>query len=464
MSGRLPTACLGVVLILGAGPRAEDWHQWRGVDRIGVWTETGIVETLPDRLVVKWRVPVNSGYSGPAVADGRVFVTDWAEDPESRTMDGTERVIALDERTGTVQWTRDWPTSYRMLQVSYANGPRATPTIDGDRVYVVGATGILVCLDVDTGALIWRKDYVEDYSTSVPTWGVSSAPLVDGDRLIALVGGEPGALVTAFDKYTGEELWRALPVVGEMGYAQPVIFEAGGVRQLIVWHPAALASLDPETGSVYWEQPWEVGVGATVPTPVKSGNYLLVSQFSYGSMMMRLHTDRPDATLLWKGQGRSELPNETDGLHSMITTPVIAGDYVYGVGSYGELRGLDARTGARVWMSGEMTPQARWSTAFIVRHDDRYFVNTEEGLLIIAQFTPTGYVEISRTKLIDATGRSDRIGEIDRYLRESGRPPRSGTSYNRPVNWSHPAYANRHIVQRNDREIIRVSLSASDYR
>ena len=464
MSGRLPTTCLGVVLILSAGPSAEDWHQWRGVDRIGVWTETGVVETLPDRLVVKWRAPVNSGYSGPAVADGRVFVTDWAEDPESRTMDGTERVIALDERTGTVQWTRGWPTSYRMLQVSYANGPRATPTIDGDRVYVVGATGILVCLNVDTGAVIWRKDYVEDYGTSVPTWGVSSAPLVDGDRLIALVGGDPGALVTAFDKYTGEELWRALDVVGEMGYAQPVIFEAGGVRQLIIWHPAALASLDPETGNVYWEQPWEVGVGATVPTPVKSGNYLLVSQFSYGSMMMRLHTDRPDATLLWKGQGRSELPNETDGLHSMITTPVIAGDYVYGVGSYGELRGLDARTGARMWMSREMTPQARWSTAFIVRHDDRYFVNTEEGLLIIAQFTPTGYVEISRTKLIDATGRSDRIGEIDRYLRESGRPPRSGTSYNRPVNWSHPAYANRHIVQRNDREIIRVSLSASDYR
>ena len=464
MSGRLPTTCLGVVLILSAGPSAEDWHQWRGVDRIGVWTETGVVETLPDRLVVKWRAPVNSGYSGPAVADGRVFVTDWAEDPESRTMDGTERVIALDERTGTVQWTRGWPTSYRMLQVSYANGPRATPTIDGDRVYVVGATGILVCLNVDTGAVIWRKDYVEDYGTSVPTWGVSSAPLVDGDRLIALVGGDPGALVTAFDKYTGEELWRALDVVGEMGYAQPVIFEAGGVRQLIIWHPAALASLDPETGNVYWEQPWEVGVGATVPTPVKSGNYLLVSQFSYGSMMMRLHTDRPDATLLWKGQGRSELPNETDGLHSMITTPVIAGDYIYGVGSYGELRGLDARTGARMWMSREMTPQARWSTAFIVRHDDRYFVNTEEGLLIIAQFTPTGYVEISRTKLIDATGRSDRIGEIDRYLRESGRPPRSGTSYNRPVNWSHPAYANRHIVQRNDREIIRVSLSASDYR
>ena len=455
--------CAGVVLILGVGLGAEDWHQWRGIDRLGVWTESGIVDTLPKQLMVKWRVPIHPGYSGPAVADGRVFVTDWAEDPESRTLDGTERVVALDEETGGVLWTYDWPTSYRMLQVSYAIGPRATPTVDGDRVYVVGATGTLVCLDVGTGAVIWQKDYVEDYGTSVPTWGVTSAPLVEGQRLITLVGGEAGALVVAFDKHTGDEVWRALDVVGEMGYAQPVIYEAGGVRQLIIWHPAALVSLDPETGDVYWEQAWEVGVGATVPTPVRSGNYLLVSQFTYGSMMMRLDQDRPGATMLWKGQGRSELPDQSDGLHAMMTTPVIIGDHFYGVGSYGELRGLDARTGERLWMSPEMTPQARWSSAFLVQHGDRFFVNNEEGFLILAQLTPTGYVELGRTKLIEATGRSDRIGATGRYLRRTGRPPRPGTRYDRAVNWSHPAYANRHIVQRNDLEIIRASLAASDY-
>ena len=462
VSARPAAICVGVV-ILSVGMSAEDWHQWRGVDRRGMWTETGIVETLPEQLKVRWRVSINPGYSGPAVDDGRVFITDWAEDPQSRTLDGTERVLSLDEETGAVLWTYEWPTSYRMLQVSYAVGPRATPTVDGDRVYVVGATGRLVCLDVGTGEALWEKDYIEDYDTFVPTWGVTSAPLVDGDRLIALVGGVPGALVVAFDKHSGEELWRSLDVVGEMGYAQPVIYEAGGVRQLIIWHPAALVSLNPETGDVYWEQPWDVGVGATVPTPVKSGNYLLVSQYTYGSMMMRLDSDRPDATMLWKGQSRSELPDKTDGLHSMIATPVIVDDYFYGVGSYGELRGLDARTGERLWMSPEMTPQARWSTAFIVRHEDRFFVNTEEGFLIIAQFTPTGYVELGRTKLIDATGRSDRTGESDRILRRSGRPPREGTSYNRPVNWSHPAYANRHIVHRNDQEIIRASLAAADY-
>ena len=430
---------------------AEDWRQWRGADRLGVWSEDGIVESFPEGgLKVKWRTPIRSGYSGPAVADGRVFVLDWREDPESRTLDGTERVVALDEETGEVLWTHEWRTTYRMLMVSYAKGPRATPTVDGGRVYVSGATGRLFCLDVEDGAVLWSKDYVAEYDTSIPTWGTASAPLVDGDRLIAVVGGEPDALVVAFDKRTGEELWRAVEVVGEMGYGQPVITEAGGVRQLVVWHAAALVSLDPETGEVYWEQEWEVGAGMSVATPVRGGDYLLVSQFYNGSLMMRLNQDRPAASMLWRGSSRSEMPDQTDGLHALITTPLIIGDYVYGVGSYGELRGLDARTGERLWMSGEMTAQARWGTAFFVRHGDRWFVNNDQGHLIIARFTPEGYVELDRTTLIEADGRAG-IGSGPRLR------------WDRAINWSHPAYANRHVVHRNNSEIIRASLAASDY-
>ncbi len=431
---------------------AEDWPQWRGASRLGIWHETGIIDRFPaEGLQVAWRTPVRSGFAGPAVADGRIFLLDWMEDPQSRTLDGTERVVALDEQTGAVLWTHEWHTSYRMLMVTYAIGPRATPTVDGDRVYVVGATGRLWCLDVETGEVVWHRDFVEEYNTSVPTWGVSSAPLVDGDRLITIVGGEPDALVVAFDKHTGEEIWRAVEVVQEMGYAQPVIYEAGGARQLIIWHPGALVSLDPVTGDAYWEQPWDVRSGLTVATPVRTANYLLVSQFFHGSLMMRLDTDRPDATMLWKGSGRSELPNETDGLHALITTSIILGDYIYGVDSYGELRGLDARTGERVWMSDAMTTQNRWGAAFMVRHDDRFFVNNEEGDLIIAQFTPEGYVELDRTTLIEPTSAAGH--------RATG--PR--TRWNRIVNWSHPAYANRHVIHRNDQEIIRVSLAAADY-
>jgi len=444
-----------LALVMGLGVatvEADDWEQWRGSERLGVWHEGGIVESFPDDgLRVRWRTPLRSGYAGPAVSAGRVFVVDWLEDPESRTLDGTERAVALDEASGAVLWTHEWQTSYRMLMASYAVGPRATPTVDGDRVYVVGATGRLLCLDVETGEVIWEKDYVADYGTSVPTWGVASAPLVDGDRLLTVVGGEPDALVVAFDKRTGDEIWRAVDVVGEMGYGQPVIYEAGGVRQLIVWHAAALVSLDPDTGDVYWSQEWEARSGLSVATPVRSGDYLLVTQFYNGSMMMRLNQDRPTASVLWQGIGRSEQPDQTEGLHSLITTPLIIGDYVYGVGSYGELRGLDARTGERLWMSDQLTTQARWGAAFLVRHDDRYFVNNDDGDLIIAQFTPDGYVELDRTHLIDADGSS---GALVR-----GRPAR----FERAINWTHPAYANKHIVHRNNTEIIRASLDANDY-
>ena len=447
---RCARGCLllaGCALLAAPSASAEDWTQWRGEDRVGVWSETGIVEELPETLKVKWRVPLNTGYSGPAVADGRVFITDWGEDPESRTVDGTERAIALDEETGEMLWVTEWPTTYRMLMFSYAVGPRATPTVDGDRVYVAGAAGALLCLSVETGDIIWQKDFIKDYDSRIPTFGITSAPIVDGDHLITAVGAE-GGLVMAFDKRTGEEVWRSLEVTREIGYLQPIIIEAGGRRQLIVWHPAALVSLDPGTGEPYWEEEWEVGAGMSVATPVHSGNYLLVTQFYGGSLMMKLDQDRPSASRLWKGQTRSEMPGETDGLHAMITTPIMEDDHVYGVCSYGELRALEAATGERVWMSDEMVAQARWGTAFFVKHRDRYFVNNDDGFLIIAQFTPEGYVERSRTKLIEPTS-------------SAGFGPRR--LFDRLVNWSHPAYANRHIFQRNDTEIIRASLDAADY-
>ena len=330
--------------LLTASVAADDWQQWRGVDRLGIWQEDGIIESFPEEgLKVRWRTPLRSGYSGPAVADGRVFVLDWLEDPESRTLDGTERVVALDEETGAVLWTHEWQTTYRMLMVSYAKGPRATPTVDGDRVYVLRRhrTPLLPRRRERRGHL--EQELRRGVRHQHPDLGHRERAARGRRQADRGRGGEPDALVVAFDKRTGEEIWRAVEVVGEMGYGQPVIYEAGGARQLIVWHAAALVSLDPETGEVYWEQEWEVGAGMSVATPVRSGDYLLVSQFYNGSMMMRLNQDRPAASMLWKGGARSEMPDQTDGLHALITTPLIIGDYIYGVGSYGELR---------AWMRG----------------------------------------------------------------------------------------------------------------
>ena len=239
------------VAFLSAVPLdAEDWPQWRGADRDAVWRETGIVERFPgEGLIVKWRTPVRAGFAGPAVADGRVFVLDYQETPGTRTMDGRERLLALDEETGAVLWTREWPATYRNIVPVFATGPRATPTVDGDRVHVLGAAGMLSCFDTATGDLLWQIDTVADYDVTVPVYGVAHSPLVEGDLLITLLGGEPDAMVVAFDKTTGAEAWRAIDTVSEAGYSSPIVTTAGGVRQLIVWHPAAVTSLDPATGA-----------------------------------------------------------------------------------------------------------------------------------------------------------------------------------------------------------------------
>jgi outer membrane protein assembly factor BamB len=416
---------------------AADWPEWRGEGRRGVWTEDGILEKFPaGGLTASWRAPIGGGYAGPSVSQGRVFVTEFVAQQGRR---GVERAICLDEQSGKVLWKHEWPADYASLQ--YNVGPRATPTVDGDRVYVLGALGNLFCLRTGSGEVLWQKDYREDYDAELPTWGMVGAPLVDGNQLIALVGGAPDAKVVSFDKMTGKELWRAISADVEPGYNPPVILEAGGRRQLIIWHPAAITSLEPKTGEVLWSVPFEVGMGMTVATPVWDANRLLVSAFYNGARLLRLDPVKPAAELVWRGMSDSEI--ETDGLHAVVTTPILDGDYIYGICSYGQFRCLDARTGKRVWETMDVTIEnERWASGQIIKHRDRYFINNDRGDLIIARLSPKGYEEIDRTKLIEPTNPVTRRRELN------------------AVHWSHPAYANRHIITRNDREIVRYSLAA----
>ena len=440
LKAALATAVATVAGFGASSAAAEDWPEWRGAGRLGVWNETGILDEFPDGgLKVRWRTPIRAGYAGPAVAGGKVFVVDAQRSDTSMAV--VERALALDEQTGEVLWTHAWDTDYTGLIFTWAVGPRATPTVDGDRVYVLGAAGRLFCLDVATGEVIWSKDYAADYDATLPAWGMAGAPLVEGDLLISLVGGSPGAKLVAFDKRTGEEVWRALASDSEPGYSAPIVIEAGGVRQLILWHPEAVASLDPATGEVYWEQPVHADYAMSVATPVLSGERLFVSSFYNGALMLGLNRDRPTSSVLWKSTSDSELM--TEALHAVINTPVIQGDYIYGICSYGQLRALDARTGERLWETQAVTQErARWASAFIVRNGDRYFINNDRGELIIARFSPEGYEEISRTELIAPTSDPGNRRQL------------------KTVNFSHPAYANRHVCARNDEEILCASLAA----
>jgi outer membrane protein assembly factor BamB len=423
--------------------RADDWPQWLGPQRDGVWRETGILERFPAAgPKVRWRVPVNAGYTGPAVANGRVYLMDRKVDsgaPMSRSafdrgeIPGNERVLCLNEVDGKIIWEHTYNRPYT---VSYAAGPRATPLVSGGKVYTLGTEGNLLCLDAEKGTVLWSRDFQKDFGARSPMWGFSAHPLLDGNKLICLVGG-PGSVAVAFDKDSGKELWRALSA-REPGYCPPTMITAGGTRQLMVWHPQAVNSLDPETGKVFWSDPWEIRAGLTVPTPRQSGELLLLTSFYNSSHCYRLDSAKPDATLLWAGKSFSE--KKTDTLHSIMSTPFIEDGHIYGVCSYGQLRCLKLETGERLWETFAATngKPERWGHAFLIKHADRFFLANELGDLIIAKLTPKGYEEISRARLLEPTN----------------------TDARRPVVWSHPAFANKCVYARNDKELVCVSLAA----
>jgi outer membrane protein assembly factor BamB len=278
------------------------------------------------------------------VAAGRVFVADFEY---TKRPNGIERALAFDEQTGRQLWSHEWTVNYTGLATTYATGPRATPIVDGDRVYFFGAMGRLLCLRAVDGEVLWEWDFVKDFGTEVPVWGMSAAPLVDGPRLIALAGGEGNAKVMAFDKLTGKVLWRALSSDFEPGYSAPVIVTAGGRRQLIQWHPEGVASLDPETGKQYWELPFRTIDGIERRDAGVGGLRVLISSFFNGSMMVALDDAKPGARMLWRGKSNSE--TKPDGLHALAGNPMIDGDYIYGICAYGELRCLRVDTGEQVW-------------------------------------------------------------------------------------------------------------------
>ena len=398
----------------------------------------------------RWR-----GLCRAAVSGGRVYVTDFHRAPGVRdpgvnfgrqTVPGKERVLCLDESTGKILWKYEYACA---TDVSYPAGPRTTPVVNGGKVYTVGAMGQLLCLECPQRQGDLAKGFAGEYKLPVPLWGFAGHPLVDGQRLICLVGGK-GSVAVAFDKDTGKELWRALSAK-QPGHAPPMIYEAAGKRQLIIWHPESINSLNPETGAVYWSQPFgsqPLGGGKTmlkaalsIPTPRVAGDLLFVTAFYDGPMMLKLDTEKPAARVLRRGKRASEQPSQTDGLHSIMATPIFKDGYIYGVCSYGESRCLKADTVEPLWATHQATggESVRWANAFLVAQGDRFVLFNEQGDLILAKLSPKGYEEISRANILTPTNKM--------------------AGKNRLVIWSHPAFANQCVFARNDREIVCVSLA-----
>jgi len=353
-------AVMTVANCVASASRGDDWPQWLGPRRDAIWREQGLVTSIPaGGLPVKWRVPVAEGYSGPAVVGGRVYVADYVaragdvvNAPNDRTTRaGTERLLCLDAATGKLLWKHEQDCPY---SISYASGPRCTPTVVDGRVAMLGAEGNLTCLDATSGTLLWSKDFKKDYAAPTPIWGFCGHPLVEGDLLICLVGG-PGSVAVAFDRKSGVERWRAL-TASESGYCPPTMIESGGMRQLVIWDADNLNSLDPATGRVLWSQPLKPMYGMSIMAPqvadTPRGRVLFASGIGRVAALYALGGDAPTARLLWRGEPKS-------AVSCANATPFIAG--------------------TRVW------------------------IFSETGDLILARLSPEKYQELGRAHLVAPT-------------------------------------------------------------
>jgi outer membrane protein assembly factor BamB len=411
---------------LGAVACADDWPQFRGPNRDGVWSESGIMQTFPaGGLKVRWRAPVKSGLSSPIVSDGRVFVCD----SERKKPRAWERVHCFDEKTGKPLWMHSDEVNYPAWAFDDPEnpaGPDSTPIAARGKVYALGKNALLVCLDVRDGAVLWQRDLMKDYELTEFS-GTTPSPLIEGSLIILVIGGRPGASVIALDKDTGREVWRALD--DKWTYSSPIVISAGGKRQLVVLTPEAVTSLDPATGKIWWREKRDTRGDFTAACPVFHDGLLLA-----GFMMFRLSADKPGATVLWPEASASY----TRRILSQTSIPLIRDGLVFSDKSYGHLVCFDALTGRQLWKNDGLTDKQNGAAQQLFPNGNSTLIFTNEGNLIRARLSAGGCEEISRVHFIEPT-----------Y-------PFAG----RKVVWPLPAFANRHVFARNDKELICASLDA----
>jgi CubicO group peptidase (beta-lactamase class C family)/outer membrane protein assembly factor BamB len=428
---------------IGLSALAGDWPHFLGPHGDTSVREEGIRTEFPDSgLPLLWKRAVGGGYSGPAVVEDRVFVMDRIAEPYDpgktegnpnfirAEIPGKERVRALNAKTGKVIWEHAYDCPYSTVYL-YAIGPRCTPTVDGERIYTLGAEGDLLCFQAASGVVLWQKSFKDAYGLEVPEWGCAAHPLVYKDLLVCIVGGN-GSTVVAFDKHTGEERWRALSA-SRPGYCPPVIATIHGLEQLLIWHGDGVAALEPSTGKQHWFAKVKPLYGMSIGAPRVHNDLIHVMGYKGVSAAIRVAPDNRSAEVLWG-------PDLRIGVAGILNTAHLdEGGYLYSAGGRGRFQCVDIRTGERLWespvplqnASGERT--GAWPSAFSFHHppSGRTFLYNDHGELITCELSTQSYREISRTKLIEPT---HRVGGRD-------------------LVWSAPAFANQRIYVRNDQEI-----------
>jgi len=414
------------LLITGLGAalsaRGGDWPNYRGPSHDGKTTEKMPAWPAAGPKAL-WRVPVNAGFSSFAVASGRAFTL------VSREVDGVvrEALIALDAETGKELWATSFsPAKYDgggdsgTKDNSGGDGPRSTPAVSGNKVYVLTADLILACVEAGTGKEVWRKELVKEHAGNNITWKNAASPLIDGDLVFA-AGGGPGQALLAFNKATGQLAWKGED--DKMTHATPVPAEIHGVRQIIFFTQKGLVAVAPKDGKVLWRHPYRFNV-STAASPIVSGDIVFCSAgygVGAGAAQISKNDGEFSAKEIWRSTGNK--------LANHWSTPVLHEGNLYGMFQFkeygdGPVKCVELKTGEEKWA------QAGFGPGNVLLAGNQLVILGDAGQVILAEATPAGYKEKSRFQAV--TGKC----------------------------WSSPVYANGKLFIRSTKEAAAFDLSA----
>src|ERR1041385_37168 len=380
------------------------WTTSRGPRRDGKYEEASISTNWPAAgLPVVWKQPVGIGHSSFVVADGKAYTLEQRRSQEV--------VAAYDMNNGRELWTQKWNAEYND---ETGDGPRSTPTWDAGRLYALGATGELRCLDASNGAVIWGKNILSDNQARNLPWAMAASPLIVDDKVIVFPGGTSGKSVVAYNKNTGAPVWRVLN--DTQAYVSPMLVELAGRRQIVVVSASRVVGLTPENGTLLWEYPWDTanGINVSQPIMVDRNRFFISSGYGKGAALVEV-----------KGSGNIYTAStvwENNNMKNKFNSSVLHDGYIYGLDE-GILVCLDVNTGERKWKDG------RYGYGQIILAGSHLIVTSDQGDVALVKATPSKYTEVARFTAVQGQ------------------------------TWNYPAIANGRLLVRNSNEMAAYDIS-----
>ena len=368
---RLAGALFAGWLVMSAS--ATDWPQWRGLERNGISPETGLLDTWPKGGPPQvWKTQgLGRGYSSLAISQGRLFTQGQSGDRQF--------VLTLDAATGKKLW--EMPTGPAFPQ-DRGDGPRGTPTVDGDRLFAMAGEGTLVSLDARTGGILWKMNVAEKFGGRVPNWGYSESPLVDGSNLIVTPGG-PGAAIVALDKKTGNLMWQSQS--DPAAYSSPIAAEVGGIRQIIVFTSEGVVGLRSNNGALLWRYNPVANRTANIATPIFQNGFVFVSSaYGTGCALLKLTAEG--------GTVKATEVYFSREMQNHYSTSVVVGHSAYGF-SNAILTAMNLETGQVAWRDRSV------GKGSVTYADGKLYLLSEDGVVGLAEATSAGYREKSRFEI-----------------------------------------------------------------